>query len=757
MATVVSSGKYRILGFLASTGFIFYCWLASLGISDRWGLARYSLVTVLLVLSAFFRPRGYLRGVFIYLAVFAALQYWHWRLTQTISFSGVADFTASMLLVMAELYSAALFFLNLFVAVSPLKRALRSPSEDPSRLPTVDVFIPTYNESPELAKITALAACNMIYPEGKVTVHILDDGATLEKRQSGNAEVRRNARARYEELKQFCREAGIRYHTRRKNEHAKAGNLNSALEKSHAELVAVLDCDHVPTKKFLLKTTHYFLKDPKLFLVQTPHFFLNPDPLERNLKLFYAAPGENEMFYRSILPAMDYWESAYFCGSAAVLSRKCLETTGGFCYETVTEDAETSVELHAKGFNSIYLPHPLVCGLAPDMFVNVISQRTRWAQGMIQILVLKNIFWKKGLKWYQRVCYFNAMFFWLFSFARVVFLFAPLFFLFFGLNVYNASLHQVLIYTVPYLMTLSITHNYLHGNVRWPLFSEIYETFQSIYLLPAVLMTFLKPKKPSFKVTAKGDILSENQMSAIAYPFHLIFWLLCFSMGLCVYKFIHEPFYRETLAVTGCWVLFNITILFFTLGVIYERKQTRKFHRAKAWGKISVVAGKRTFQGKLTDLSWTGVAFRIDHFQEEDVNLFPGARTSILYRDKGGEELKIPVEVRYLRTLRKKRGQPQPASITVGGEILLDDSIASIRKKASFVYGDNERWERFWKMKTRRRNTLYVLFYLMRNASLWSLRGTLEFFTSGFRLLKNAIRGIFIHESRKSPRAITPS
>jgi len=326
------SNKSNVLGFFALTGFAVYCWLGMLTIPDRWGIARYGIVVILLVMGTFFRRKGYLRGVFIPLAMFAALQYWHWRLTQTISFSGIPDFAASMILVMAEIYSAVLFFLSLFVAVSPLERKLAPPPEDLRRLPTVDVLIPTYNESVELAKITALAACNMVYPAGKFTVHILDDGATLEKRHSKNAEARRKARTRYTELKKFCREAGIRYHTRKKNVYAKAGNLNNALRKSSGELIAVLDCDHVPTEDFLIRTTHYFLKDPQLFLVQTPHFFLNPDPLERNLKLFYAAPGENEMFYRGILPAMDFWESAYFCGSAAVLRRKCLETTGGFCH-----------------------------------------------------------------------------------------------------------------------------------------------------------------------------------------------------------------------------------------------------------------------------------------------------------------------------------------------------------------------------------------------------------------------------------------
>ena len=58
-------------------------------------------------------------------------------------------------------------------------------------------------------------------------------------------------------------------------------------------------------------------------------------------------PSENEMFYGIIQRGLDKWNASFFCGSAAVLRREALETTGGFTGISITEDCETALELHA--------------------------------------------------------------------------------------------------------------------------------------------------------------------------------------------------------------------------------------------------------------------------------------------------------------------------------------------------------------------------------------------------------------------------
>ena len=190
----------------------------------------------------------------------------------------------------------------------------------------------------------------------------------------------------------------MNYLTRARNEHAKAGNLNNGLEHSTGELVAVFDADHAPARNFLRETVGYFATDQSLFLVQTPHFFINPDPLERNLGTFQTMPSENEMFYGVIQRGLDKWNAAFFCGSAAVLRREALDETNGFSGVSITEDCETALELHSRGWKSVYVDKPLIAGLQPDTFASFIGQRSRWAQGMMQILRYKFPPFKRGLR-----------------------------------------------------------------------------------------------------------------------------------------------------------------------------------------------------------------------------------------------------------------------------------------------------------------------------------------------------------------------
>ncbi|NEK65246.1 MAG: glycosyltransferase, partial [Xanthomonas perforans] len=103
---------------------------------------------------------------------------------------------------------------------------------DQALWPSVDVFIPTYNEPLSVVRTTVLAASVIDWPAGKITIHLLDDG-------------RRDA------FRDFCAEVGINYVTRTNNAHAKAGNINAALKKCSGEYVAIFDCDHIPTRSFL--------------------------------------------------------------------------------------------------------------------------------------------------------------------------------------------------------------------------------------------------------------------------------------------------------------------------------------------------------------------------------------------------------------------------------------------------------------------------------------------------------------------------
>jgi cellulose synthase (UDP-forming) len=539
------------------------------------GAGTQLLVSILTIAFLFVVTRISGKGPWRYIALATAsiivLRYAYWRTTSTLPpIDDLVSFIPGILLYIAEMFCIFMFLISVFVVADPITRKAPRKLED-EELPTVDVFVPSYNESSEILSLTLSAAAAMDYPREKFNVYLLDDGGTDAKRNSADIDVAEAAVQRGKDLKALCVDLGVQYLTRAENVHAKAGNLNSGLERTSGEVIAVFDADHAPERMFLRETIGYFAEDPDLFLVQTPHFFSNPDPVERNLGTYKTMPAENEMFYTTIQKGLDRWNASFFCGSAALLRREALEEVGGFSGITITEDCETALELHSRGWNSVYVDKPLITGLQPETFSSFIGQRSRWCRGMVQILLLKNPLFKQGLTIAQRISYMSSCFYWLFPFVRAAFLFAPVLFILFDLKIFNASAEDFLAYTVSYLIASEILRNYLFGKTRWPWISELYEYVQSVFLLRAIISVFLNPRRPTFNVTDKGVSLTQRHLSNLAWPFFAIFAFLAFVLYMAIHRYQTEPALGDLIIITGMWNLLNLVIAGAALGIVTEQ------------------------------------------------------------------------------------------------------------------------------------------------------------------------------------------
>lgn len=576
-------------------------------------LASIAVLTSMMVLKLL-RAEGIWRLIALSFGTAIVLRYVYWRTTSTLPpVNQPEDFIPGFLLYCAEMYSVMMLALSLFVVSMPLPPRPSRAADDEAKgnWPTVDIFIPTYNEEPELLANTIAAAKSIDYPADKIKVWLLDDGGTEQKRNATRVDQARAAEIRYATLRKLCADLDAIYLTRARNEHAKAGNLNNALAHSEGELVAVFDADHAPARDFLKETVGYFADDPRLFLVQTPHFFLNPDPLERNLRTFEKMPSENEMFYGIIQRGLDKWNAAFFCGSAALLRREALLETNGFSGVSITEDCETAIELHSKGWNSVYVDKPLIAGLQPATFASFIGQRSRWAQGMMQILRYKFPPFKRGLSIPQRLCYMSSTLFWLFPFPRAIFLIAPLCYLFFDLEIFTASGGEFLAYTLSYMIVNLMMQNYLYGAFRWPWISELYEYAQTLHLLPAVISVILHPSRPTFNVTAKDESVAYSRLSEIALPFFFIFALLLGAVAMTVYKVYTEPFKTDVTLVVGGWNLLNLIFAGCALGVVSERGQRAATRRVKVSRRCEIGIGKNWIDGTIEDVSVNGARIKL--------------------------------------------------------------------------------------------------------------------------------------------------
>lgn len=203
-----------------------------------------------------------------------ALRYMVWRLTETVLPypNDGANFYWVWFVFAVELlaFSEVVLFLILMsrsvdrsAEVDQLARRFFARPE--SALPSVDIFIPTYNEPLDVLERTIVGALALDYPKDKLAVYVLDDG-------------------RRDWLKTFCEGRGAVHVTRSDNAHAKAGNMNNGLRVSSGDFVAVFDADFVPYRHFLKRTLPFF-QDETIGIVQTPQHFFNVDPVQSNLGL----------------------------------------------------------------------------------------------------------------------------------------------------------------------------------------------------------------------------------------------------------------------------------------------------------------------------------------------------------------------------------------------------------------------------------------------------------------------------------------
>ena len=651
------------------------------------------------------------RVVTLVFAGIIALRYGFWRTTETLpDISEPLNFIPGFLLYVAEMYCLAMLAISFFMVIAPVKRKTPDMGEADD-LPTVDVFIPSYNEDAELLAMTLAAAKSMAYPKDKLNIFLLDDGGTEAKRTHKDPRISVAALRRHEQLKALCAAMGVTYHARKKNDHAKAGNLNEGLKISTGELVVVFDADHAPVRDFLRETVGFFAKDEKLFLVQTPHYFLNPDPLEKNLKTFARMPSENEMFYSILQRGLDKWNASFFCGSAAVLRRAALETTDGFSGQSITEDCETALSLHCQGWHSVYVDKPLIAGLQPETFVSFIGQRARWCQGMLQILILKRPFLAKGLTIPQRICYAGINMFWLFPISRLAFMFSPLLYIFFSLEIYRANILEFASYAVTYLISSFAMQSYLYGRVRWPWISELYEYVQAVFLFGSIISVVRNPRKPTFNVTAKGQTLDKSMLSPLAAPYFAIFFLLLAAAVYSGYRLLTEPVAGELLMIVAAWNLINLGLAGAALGAIAERRELRRNQRLPVKRHALIHVGEELHTVIIQDASSGGISVE---FIDGAPKLDPAAETrATVELRRGGQAILFDV---LCRSRRHDNGT------TVAGFAYAERTPRTVMAIAELMYSDQSVLQDRLVRRQIRRN----FFWGTTRFALWSVTESLR-------------------------------
>ncbi|MEA5452863.1 cellulose synthase catalytic subunit [Leptolyngbya sp. CCNP1308] len=583
--------------------------------------------TVVLLLLAYAitrlspRPRPWSRCAVIGILLALVGRYLLWRCLSTLNLASPLEGTLSLGLLGMELFGLITSIIQLLLLLRVRDRRPQADRLEQDVLqghyrPWVDVFIPTYDEPAFILRRTIIGCQALHYP--RKTIYLLDD-------------------TRRPEMQAIAAELGCNYISRPDNHHAKAGNLNYAIQHARAagrpqgELIASFDADFVPTRNFLCRTVGFF-QQPTVGLVQTPQSFYNADPIARNLGLEGVLTPEEEVFYRQIQPMRDGVGSVVCSGTSFVVRRSALEATGGFVTESLSEDYFTAVRLAAQGNEVIYLDEKLSAGLAAEDIAAHASQRLRWARGTLQAFFIdSNPLTIPGLSPMQRLGHLEGLLHWFSSIPRIGFLLMPLAYSFLQVIPIQATARELLYYFVPYYLVQLTVFAWLNERSRSALLSDIYSLVLVFPLAATVVQAMVNPFSRGFQVTPKGTSRQGFQFNwRLGWPLVLLFGLTAVSLwrnlGLMLTV---DGLQLRGITLGWVWSAYNLAMIAVALLILLDvpRPDPQAWFDLRRVIKLSpqgLGAQGKTWWGITTLMSEVGVEVALTQGATPDYPLSPG-------------------------------------------------------------------------------------------------------------------------------------
>ncbi|MBX9977377.1 MAG: glycosyltransferase [Alphaproteobacteria bacterium] len=592
----------------------------------------FSLISIILILIAFpfldrFNPRH--RTYLAFFAMVLFIRYIIWRTSFSIMMAPMPTFEGFWIWVcfVSEIFifiETGTFYLLL------CKHTHRSPAADRyekilralphDMLPTVDVFIPTYNEGIDVVERSIVGALHLDWPKEKLKVWVLDDG-------------------KRDWLKDFCMQKGAGYIRRADNMHAKAGNINHASSLTNGKFIMTLDADFIPHRNFIYRTIGFFA-DPAVAIVQTPQHFFNKDFVQANLHLHQTIPDEQRLFFDVMMPARDGWGAAFWCGSSSIARRTAIEECGGIPTTSITEDLLTTLMLLRHKYTTLYLNEKLSQGIAPEELSGLMTQRERWCRGTIQAFYNKFGPLGPNLRFVHRILFFPT--YWLFSpVTRIMAHMIPIVFLWTGTpSVYLDHYTTLLNYQLPILLFSFSYEMWVMPRHFVPLINTASNTLNAIQVLPTVINSLFSPRaKGGFGVTPKGRFgASEKKYFYHPYSFWMCFILLALTIGGIVINMLPGLSATESDAffpIAATWAIFNALILLIMVFLSIEHPKRRQEERFQITHPSTLV----THEGIkvdiiIDDLSLSGAQIQGNHL---------AIKNNFIYLDIDG--MQIPAKI----------------------------------------------------------------------------------------------------------------
>jgi cellulose synthase (UDP-forming) len=431
------------------------------------------------------------------LFVYVNTRYIAWRFDQTLpTFSFTLETTWMWLFFFTEAAAALVLNWHFIVMVAPTNRSAEADHwekllRNQSQQESVDVFIPTLNESIEILAHTIASAQVLDYPNFRVWV--LDDGSR-------------------DWLKQYADEQGVGYLSRTERTGFKAGNLNNALSHTNGEVICVIDADFELDSNFLWRTVG-MLHEPEVGLVQTPQVFSNSDAVQHNLGGSAAWTESQCTFSDVIQSGRDRWDNAFCYGTSFVVKREALDEIGGFAEESITEDLLTSYALLGAGYKTRFLNEKLSVGLATQDIGAYVIQRCRWCIGTLQCLfVSKGVLRSRSLSIIDRLFFLDPILYHIGTLWTMLLLLAPALYWWTGIAPFFSDFGHFLVVFAPRMLLVSYGFYWLSDKKTIPLVSEVGRIVGIFQLTKSILSALTNPFKQEFKITIKSQSSDQRRV-----------------------------------------------------------------------------------------------------------------------------------------------------------------------------------------------------------------------------------------------------
>ena len=235
-------------------------------------------------------------------------------------------------------------------------------------LPPVTVQLPIFNEV-YVAERLLRSVSELDYPRESLQIPVLDDSTDETREITAACAAKLRQRGFDVELIHRVNRIGF-----------KAGALEHGLATARGEFVCILDADFVPPPHLLRHTIDFFT-DPKVGMIQTRWGHLNRGYslltrvqamfLDGHLLLEQTARSRSGRFFN-------------FNGTAGLWRKSCIEESGGWQHDTLTEDLDLSYRAQLAGWKFVFLPEVVTPAELPVDMNGFKSQKHRWTKGSIQ-------------------------------------------------------------------------------------------------------------------------------------------------------------------------------------------------------------------------------------------------------------------------------------------------------------------------------------------------------------------------------------